>query len=83
MDAPHKRYDLLKSDIAKDGFTTQWSEAKIVAITAGASAPEVLVQALIEKLAIRFELTVEDVAPTRETVTFKLPRILSENFDPA
>ncbi|HRD27806.1 MAG TPA: 4-hydroxy-3-methylbut-2-enyl diphosphate reductase [Caulobacter sp.] len=48
-----------------------------VGVTAGASAPEVLVQGVIDKLAGRYDLTVEDVAPTRETVTFKLPRVLT------
>jgi len=48
-----------------------------VGVTAGASAPEVLVQGVIERLASRYALTVEEVAPTRETVTFKLPRVLT------
>jgi len=50
---------------------------RTVGITAGASAPEVLVQGLIDKLSTRYEVTIEDVAPTRETVTFKLPRVLT------
>jgi len=50
---------------------------RTVGVTAGASAPEVLVQGLIDKLATRYEITIEDVAPTRETVTFKLPRVLT------
>ncbi len=51
--------------------------AASVGITAGASAPELLVQELIERLATRFDLTIEEIAPTRETVTFKLPRVLT------
>jgi len=47
-----------------------------IGITAGASAPELLVQGLIDRLAENYELTIEEVAPTRETVTFKLPRVL-------
>ncbi|MFN4178467.1 4-hydroxy-3-methylbut-2-enyl diphosphate reductase [Phenylobacterium sp.] len=55
-----------------------WIEgARIVGVTAGASAPELLVQGLISRLAEDFEVTVEEVAPTRETVTFKLPRVLT------
>ncbi|MBI1407775.1 MAG: 4-hydroxy-3-methylbut-2-enyl diphosphate reductase [Caulobacter sp.] len=49
-----------------------------VGLTAGASAPELLVQGLIDRLATRFDLTVEEVAPTRETVRFKLPRVLAD-----
>jgi 4-hydroxy-3-methylbut-2-enyl diphosphate reductase len=48
-----------------------------VGVTAGASAPEVLVQGLIDKLATCYDLTVEHVAPMQETVTFKLPRVLT------
>lgn len=51
---------------------------KAVGVTAGASAPEVLVQGLIDRLAERFEVTVEEGDAARETVTFKLPRALAE-----
>ena len=53
-----------------DGVTT-------VGVTAGASAPEVLVQGVIDKIAGAFEVTVEDVDTARETVTFKLPRAVA------
>jgi 4-hydroxy-3-methylbut-2-enyl diphosphate reductase len=60
------------------GLDWAWLEGvRTVGVTAGASAPEVLVQGLIDKLATRFEITIEDVAPTRETVTFKLPKLLT------
>lgn len=54
-----------------------------IGITAGASAPERLVEGLIEALAGRFTVTVEEVNPVRETVTFKLPRQLAEGIDAA
>jgi 4-hydroxy-3-methylbut-2-enyl diphosphate reductase len=47
-----------------------------VGVTAGASAPEDLVEALIGAIAARFDARVEEVAVTREDVTFKLPRVL-------
>ena len=47
-------------------------------ITAGASAPEILVQGLISSLARRFEVTVEERSVVREDVTFSLPRILAD-----
>jgi 4-hydroxy-3-methylbut-2-enyl diphosphate reductase len=60
------------------GLDWDWLEGvRTLGVTAGASAPEVLVQGLIDKLATRYEITIEDVAPTRETVTFKLPRVLT------
>ena len=46
-------------------------------ITAGASAPEVLVQELIDTLAAQFDLTVEERNIIDENVTFSLPRALS------
>jgi 4-hydroxy-3-methylbut-2-enyl diphosphate reductase len=50
--------------------------ASAVGVTAGASAPEVLVQGLIDRLAEVFDVTVEDVDTVQETVSFKLPRAL-------
>jgi 4-hydroxy-3-methylbut-2-enyl diphosphate reductase len=50
--------------------------AATVGITAGASAPEILVQGVLERLAGLFELDVREVDAARETVTFKLPRAL-------
>ncbi len=49
-----------------------------VGITAGASAPEILVEEVIDALRQRYDVTVEPVAVTSEDVYFKLPRVLSE-----
>lgn len=49
-----------------------------VGVTAGASAPEVLVDEVIAAFAGRYELTVELVETARERVEFKVPRILRE-----
>ena len=43
-------------------------------ITAGASAPERLVQGVIDRLGERFDVTRSEVETTRETMAFKLPR---------
>ena len=51
---------------------------KTVGITAGASAPEDLVQGLVAACRARFDIDLESVTTARETVTFKLPRILTE-----
>ena len=48
-----------------------------VGVTAGASAPELLVQGVIDKLSASFEVTVEEIDTARETVTFKLPRAVA------
>jgi 4-hydroxy-3-methylbut-2-enyl diphosphate reductase len=62
-----------------DSLDLGWlAGVSVVGVTAGASAPEVLVQGLIERLSQSFEVTVEEVDAARETVTFKLPRVLVE-----
>ncbi len=48
-----------------------------VGITAGASAPEPLIQGVIAAIGERFDMTLTDDPGERETVTFKLPRALT------
>ena len=45
-------------------------------ITAGASAPEVLVEEIIDAFAARFAVTVENISMADESVFFPLPREL-------
>jgi 4-hydroxy-3-methylbut-2-enyl diphosphate reductase len=52
--------------------------AERIGITAGASAPEVLVDEVIEAFAARYEVDVELVRTAEENVTFNLPRTLRE-----
>ncbi|ODN71397.1 4-hydroxy-3-methylbut-2-enyl diphosphate reductase [Methylobrevis pamukkalensis] len=47
-----------------------------VGITAGASAPEILVEEVIDAFAARYAVTVETVRTADETVSFNLPREL-------
>jgi len=47
-------------------------------VTAGASAPEVLVDSMIDAFAERFDVTVETVTTAQENISFKLPRQLRE-----
>ena len=55
-----------------------WLEdAKTVGITAGASAPELLVQELIAALREEYDVTVREVSVTTEDVHFSLPRVLT------
>ena len=49
----------------------------MLAVTAGASAPEVLVEEVVEACRQRFDVTVEEWTNTVETVKFKLPRGLA------
>ena len=49
-----------------------------VGITAGASAPEVLIDEVIEAFRDRYDVTVQMVVTAQENVEFKVPRILRE-----
>ena len=61
-----------------EGLDFAWlAGASVVGVTAGASAPEVLVQGVIDALGRTFAVTVEEVATVRETVSFRLPRVLA------
>ena len=56
-----------------------WVKDKaVVGVTAGASAPESLVEKVLEALGDRYDLFVREVAHVRESLTFKLPRVLTE-----
>jgi 4-hydroxy-3-methylbut-2-enyl diphosphate reductase len=50
---------------------------RTVGLTAGASAPEILVQEVLDAMRDRFELRIEEVTTAVEEVTFKLPRELA------
>ena len=56
---------------ALDGITS-------VGITAGASAPEVLINEVIDAFRTRYDVTVEQVETAVESVEFKVPRVLRE-----
>ncbi|MCV2869431.1 4-hydroxy-3-methylbut-2-enyl diphosphate reductase [Defluviimonas sp. WL0002] len=52
--------------------------AGAVGLTAGASAPEVLVNEVIDAFRARFDVTLELVETAREKVEFKVPRVLRQ-----
>jgi 4-hydroxy-3-methylbut-2-enyl diphosphate reductase len=61
-----------------EGLDLAWiAGADVVGVTAGASAPEVLVQGVIDRLGESFAVSVEEIDAERETVSFKLPRVLA------
>jgi len=60
------------------GFDPAWLEgAGTVGVTAGASAPEELVQELIRRLGDFGTVVVEELAGAEEHMQFKLPRVLT------
>ena len=67
--------------LVDDADAVDWSwfdTVSTVGVTAGASAPEPLIEALVSAICDRFDTTVVEDSGARETVTFKLPRVLSE-----
>jgi 4-hydroxy-3-methylbut-2-enyl diphosphate reductase len=51
---------------------------RAVGVTAGASAPEVLVNEVIDAFRARYDVQVEHVETAQENIEFKVPRILRE-----
>jgi 4-hydroxy-3-methylbut-2-en-1-yl diphosphate reductase len=62
------------SDINFDWF----GGVNTLGLTAGASAPEILVREITHHLSSRFDLAEEQITTAKESITFKLPRELSE-----
>ncbi|HPF23984.1 MAG: 4-hydroxy-3-methylbut-2-enyl diphosphate reductase [Hyphomonas sp.] len=70
-----KRAELVAS---ADNIDWSWFDGvTVLGLTAGASAPEDLVQGVITACRARFDVTVMNIETARETVTFKLPRVLT------
>ena len=55
-------------------------DIKSIGITAGASAPEILINEVIEALKERFDVKTNFVETAKENVNFKVPRILRETL---
>ena len=67
--------------LVDDAGDVDWSwfeGVNTLGVTAGASAPEPLVEGLIEAVRQRFDVTLTEDDGARETITFKLPRVLQE-----
>lgn len=64
---------------ARDIDWSDYRDIRTIGVTAGASAPEVLVDEIIAAFAERYEITVEAVSTAEENLSFKLPRELYES----
>jgi 4-hydroxy-3-methylbut-2-en-1-yl diphosphate reductase len=72
-------YGCPKSRLVQRAADMDWNwlvGAGRLGITAGASAPELLVDELVAACRERFDVAVEEVRTTEESVVFKLPRTL-------
>jgi 4-hydroxy-3-methylbut-2-enyl diphosphate reductase len=56
---------------------TRLDGVRTVGITAGASAPEILVQEVLAAFRARFDISIEEVRTTEESIRFKLPIALT------
>ena len=56
----------------------QIAQHPVIGLTAGASAPEVLINEVLSAARARFDVTVEEVRTATEEVVFKPPRVLAE-----
>jgi len=54
------------------------SGIRSIGITAGASAPEVLVNEVIDAFCDKYDVTVQQIETAQENVNFKVPRVLRE-----
>ena len=71
-----------RAQLVQRGSDIDWSLLEgvdTVGLTAGASAPEVLVNEVIQALQQRYQVTMEEVVVRNENVVFKLPRQLIES----
>ena len=67
--------------LVDDASDVDWSwfdGVDVLGVTAGASAPEPLVEGLIAAVRQRFDVTISEDDGARETITFKLPRVLQD-----
>jgi 4-hydroxy-3-methylbut-2-enyl diphosphate reductase len=53
-----------------------FDDVSVLGLTAGASAPETLVQGVIAACRARFDVKVEEVVTAQEDVVFRIPRVL-------
>ena len=63
-----------------DAAHLEWdwfADVDTLGLTAGASAPDLLVQQVIQALETRFEVETREVDPREESITFKLPRAVA------
>lgn len=74
------RYGCPKAQLVQRAADIDWdwmADVSDLGITAGASAPEVLVEEVIAACRARYAITVEEIRVADEAVVFKLPKALS------
>lgn len=75
-----RNYGAKSAKLIRDAsdIKAEWLDGvKEIGLTAGASAPDILIKEVIETLQAQFDLTIEHVSFAKENVTFKLPRAVA------
>jgi len=76
-----ERHGCARAFLVEEAADIDWPAlegARTVAVTAGASAPELLVEEVVAAFSARFDVHVETVRTAEESLTFKLPRELAD-----
>ncbi len=76
-----KVYGCSNAHLVQDDSNIPWNSLqniKTLGLTAGASAPDILIENVIEALRQKYEVTVDEIILTKENVVFNIPRILRE-----
>lgn len=79
-----KVYGCARAFLVQRAIDIPWGQldnTKTLGLTAGASAPDVLIEEVINALRGRYAVSVEEVAITKESVIFNIPRLLREAED--
>jgi 4-hydroxy-3-methylbut-2-enyl diphosphate reductase len=74
-----------KALLVQRAHELSWDEfegIKTLGITAGASAPQVLIDEIIDAFRARFDVTVETVVTAEESIAFNVPRELRDDAPP-
>lgn len=75
-----KRHGCVSAELVQRAQDIDWvslSNIQVLGITAGASAPEILVDEVINACKERFDVSIEEISSADENVSFKLPRALN------
>lgn len=77
-----KTHGCANAQLVQRAADIDWTALRGIArlgITAGASAPEVLVEEVIQAARARFDVTVEELRTATENIVFKLPKALTDD----
>jgi 4-hydroxy-3-methylbut-2-enyl diphosphate reductase len=79
-----KVYGCANAHLVQDESTIPWSaidNCKTLGLTAGASAPDILIENVISALKEKYDIILEEIVLAKENVVFNIPRILREAED--